>query len=471
MIKAYRLYLIFLVSLIIFVIAVGFNGLYGQDSYEYLRFTNSLSLFYKTGTPTGDFFWPLMYPILGSFLSCVLKPVIALQIISIISFVGAAIYVDKTIELVYASESKYKKVFVFLVFLLAPYLLRASLVVMSDMLAVFFLAGAYYYMVKYRVFLQGRYFFMFIALAMAAIATRYASFVLLIVPGLFIKTDFLKHFRWKAFIASGIVSVLIALPHFLLRSKAPLAFLGHDWITGWSPANFFKNSFFTADGHEQYPVYNILYVFYNLFHPAYCFAGVVLMLLSIKHFKRSKMLIPGVSILLYALFLAGIPLQNLRFLLLSFPLVVIVLYEGFKELMDYLVEKGNFSSPKKITVYVLIALIQLTLFYRVFMPFYHDNKIEEQVAEEVLKYPGIPIYTFSIDGALKAYGANNKIISMYNTKLDSVKGQKLVLFNEAEFADEWKGQPPMLNWQYLQQKYLLTKVKDLPDGWTLYTAP
>jgi len=470
MIKAYRLYIFFFFLLLAFVFITGFNGLYGQDSYEYLRFTNCLSAFYKTGAPTGDFFWPLIYPILGSLLSFIIKPVFALQLISILSFVGAAMYVDKTIELVYSPYAKYKSIFVFLFFLLAPYLLRASLVVMSDMLAVFFITGAYYYVVKYRINLQGKYFFLFVVFAMAAIATRYAAFVILVVPGLFIKANFIKHFKWKAFLASALVAVLILLPHLLLRSNHPLAFIQHDWIRGWSPVNFFKNSFITADGNGYYTLPNIVYFFYNLFHPAFCFVGIILILFSIKHFKKENTLIPTVSIILYALFLAGIPLQNLRFLLLSFPLVVLVLFPGFASAMDYLTERGNFNSAKKITVYVLVAAIQLALFARVFMPLYYDNRTENLVAEEVLKHPDIPIYTFSIDGALRAHGVRNRIISLYSSQIDSVKGQKLVLFSESQFADEWKGQPPMINWHYLQQKYTLTKVKDLPDGWALYTA-
>src|ERR1700722_20299934 len=99
-----------------------------------------------------------------------------------LSFIGAAIYVDKTIEFVYSPQQEHKNVFVFLFFLLAPYLLRASLVVMSDMLSLFFVAGTYYYYFRYRKLLSTGQFVGFVSFALAAIATRYAAFAILVIP-------------------------------------------------------------------------------------------------------------------------------------------------------------------------------------------------------------------------------------------------------------------------------------------------
>jgi hypothetical protein len=107
------------------------------------------------------------------------------------------------------------------------------------------------------------------------------------------------------------------------------------------------------------------------------------------------------------------------------------------------------------------------------MPFYHDNKVEKQIATEVLKQPNVPIFTFSIDGALLAYGVNNRIINLYTAKLDTLpplNAEILVLFNEKQFAEDWKGQKPMTNWEYIQKNFNPVKIEDLPDGWVLYKA-
>src|SRR5579883_1529147 len=94
-VKAYRIYIIFLLLTFAFTIIVHFNGLYGQDSYEYLRYTYRLVWFVRTGNPPGDFYWPLLYPVVGAVLSIIQKPVFALQLISMLSLVGAAFYLKK----------------------------------------------------------------------------------------------------------------------------------------------------------------------------------------------------------------------------------------------------------------------------------------------------------------------------------------------------------------------------------------
>jgi 4-amino-4-deoxy-L-arabinose transferase-like glycosyltransferase len=461
-------YFAFLCVLILFAVITDFNGLYGQDSYEYLRYTNCLSLFIKSGANPGSFFWPLLYPISGAILSLIFKPVLALQLISMFAFVGAAFYLKKTILLLFKPCIEDANTFVVLVFLLSPYMLRASMVVMSDMLATFFITAAFYHFLKYRESLTGRHFFAFVVFAVAAIATRYNAIVLLIVPAVCIMFSFFKNFNWKALLLSIFMSTVILLPHILLRFSHPFGFTNHYLLQGWNALNSFKNSFDTGDGYEHYAIWNLVYVFYNFFHPAFCFAGIVLIPFVITYFRDNRIKnvrVIAISIFLYALFLAGIPFQDMRFLLLSFPLIAILLFPGYKALAEYF--RGN-----RITVlYTILIIFQLGLFYRVFKPFYYDNKVERLISQEVLKYPNMPVYTFSIDGALKTYGVKNPLINLYKIKLDTVKydtSEKLVLFNENLFAEEWKGKNPMNNWEYIKRNFHINKIEDLPDGWALY---
>jgi len=67
---------------------LGFNGLYGQDSYDYLRFTKALSVYFKTGNDPGNFFWPVNYPVFGAVLSFIIpSKVLVLQLISYLGFI------------------------------------------------------------------------------------------------------------------------------------------------------------------------------------------------------------------------------------------------------------------------------------------------------------------------------------------------------------------------------------------------
>ena len=42
------------------------------------------------------------------------------------------------------------------------------------------------------------------------------------------------------------------------------------------------------------------------------------------------------------------------------------------------------------------------------------------------------------------------------------------MFNEAKLSKQWKGLAPMTNWEHLKKNYKLKKIKDFPDGWTLF---
>jgi len=472
-IKEYWPYIAALFILILFVRLADFNGLYGQDSYEYLRYTRCLNAFVKTGTNPGDYFWPLLYPITGAVLSFVVPLPFALQLISIVSFVLTAIYVEKLILLMYDAEKKVIRPFIFLFLVLSPYLWRSGFVVMSDSMSIFFITAAWYYCFAYKKTLLGKYFLAFVFFSTAAIATRYAAFIVLVIPSISFLIVFARNIRWiNLLIAIGIIIALF-IPHFLIRSHSPFGFIHHEWLQTWSPLNFFHNHFITDDGNATYPFYNIIYAVFNFGHPAFCFAGLVfgaLWLFKIKaNIKTNGVVLMILSIILYAGFLAGIPFQNMRFLLLSFPLVIVVLFGGYNSLAAYFTNKSGL----KYSLLVIVGVIQIGLCYRVFKPFCNDNKEERQIATEMLKYDKDTLYTFSIDGALKAYGYNGVIMNMWSARYDTAHHyirNAEILFNESQFADEWKNQNPMINWEYLNKNYVVRPIKQLPDGWTLYSV-
>ena len=74
--------------IIIFTRAFGFDGLYGQDSYEYLRYSNALYNAFNGGESAGDYFWPLYYPLLGAIANFLFgNMVITLSLINFISLI------------------------------------------------------------------------------------------------------------------------------------------------------------------------------------------------------------------------------------------------------------------------------------------------------------------------------------------------------------------------------------------------
>ena len=469
--KQLKWFLLFFLALLVFVWIVQFNGLYGQDSYEYLRYTKALVRFIKTGASPGDYFWPMLYPITGTFFSFLFPLPFALQLIAILSLILSAVYLEKILILLFGAEKNAAMLYVLLFFLLSPYMLRGSLVIMSDSLASLCIASAVYHFEQYKRTLTNTHFLWLVFFFAAAISTRYAAFIVLLPFMLFAVFIFFKNFKLLPLFASVGIVFLLFLPHLIIRSHSPFQFINHEWISTWSPINMFRNQFNTSDGHSSYLLANIAYAFFNVFHPAFCFAGMILFIACLwpcrAKWNTSAMWPFIISILLYAVFMAGIPFQDLRYLLLPFPLILILLFPGFESIKRFL-------NAKKMWNYclILILVIQLGLFCRVFMPFYNDNKTEKSIAEKMLKYPGKTLCTFSIDDALRGYGFKGKIINMCLVRMDTIKRidtNLLVLFNEAEFSKAWKDKNPMINWEFLNTRYQLVKIEDMPAGWGLYS--
>jgi len=470
--EEYRLYLLLFFLMICFTFITGFNGLYGQDSYEYLRFTNALIEFAKHGINPGKDYWPVSYPICGIIFSAVFKPLFALQFISIISLILSGIYLEKILKILYKEETGIIRLFVFAFFLLSPYLLRASLTVMADSLCLLFITTASYCFIRYKEEKQGRFFIGFIILTTSAIATRYAAFVVLTAPVICAAYYFIRKFHIKSFLIASLASTLILLPYILIHKSSSSDFL-NLWLQDWSFKNFLHSDFSTADGHESYTFPNIVFCLFNLFHPAYCYAGIVFLAASLKAFLKKEILtIPWIfimSLVIYAFFLAGLPFQDLRHLILSFPFVLLLFFPGYIAIYNLLkTMKPLIIKP----LWVFCMIIQLAFFTRVFIPFYHYNKIEKQISGEVIKHGSPTLYTFSIDAAVQCYGFKGRIINMWEVRVDTlpvIQEDALVLFNEKQFSEVWKNKNPMLNWEYLKAKYQLIKDTNLPDDWELYS--
>jgi len=299
--------------------------------------------------------------------------------------------------------------------------------------------------------------------ATAAVMTRYVAAVLLFIPASMILIQFIKRFNLKYFLLTFLSVLLLTVPHFLIRKTDPAAFLHHPWLESWSLKNFFRTSFDTPDGHAGYTFPNIIYSFFNWIHPGYIFAGAFLVLL----FRKKNIVSPGgriffAPVLLYSLFLAGIPLQNLRFLQLSFPVILILFF-------PLAIESSNYFGAriKKAALISFVVVIQLILFVRAFIPFYRYNHMEKEMAKEIKKYPVNTIYIFEMEGALKSYHVKNKIVGLWNQKLDSVESHSLLLFNPQKFESQWRGTNVMLNYEMIGQQKKIRLLKTFDHGWQL----
>jgi 4-amino-4-deoxy-L-arabinose transferase-like glycosyltransferase len=454
--------LIFLVLVLIFK----FNGLYGQDSHEYYRYTKDIIKFLGGGPLPANFHWPVFYPLLGALLSILIHdPVFSLQLISFVSFLFTISFVSKILKMIDIEGNQ--DYYILSTLSLSPFMLLYSSVAMTDLLSIFFLTGAIYFHFKYSTTKKEYHFYLFVLFTGLAFMTRYAAVVVLLIPVVLILIKFLIPFKRSKLISlliAAVITYICLAPHFYLKSGTSAAFEDLQ-IRHWELGNFLKSSFSTDEGFSTHFVPNIIFVFSNFVHPYYIFLGTLLLFL----FRKKDLKFPAVQIsflilILFAFFMAGFPFQNKRHLLLSFPFVIIVLYQPFQRALN-LLRRNKFFLNAAI---VILCTMQIGIFYYAFNKIYKLNLIEKRVATELSNYNNKVLYTFFISPALRSYEVNKKIISLYDEKITSFVKDGLVLFNEQKFKVQWENSNPMINWNYLKKNYQLIKLKSFDEGWELY---
>lgn len=452
-----------LVLFIVIHFILDFDGLYGQDSYEYLRYTKALHTYLISGKSPGSFSWPLYYPITGSIVSLLFAPPIALQLISIAALVISGYFISKTILLLYP-RTNYISLYVLATFVFSPLVFRLGITNMSDMFCTALIVLSFYHGFSYYKKETIKHLYLVVVFSICAVMTRYVAFVVLSPLAVTICYSFFKtkkHFLHLPVLV--LVGVVLLLPHVFIQKNA-IGFLNHNALTLWSVINFFKLSFTTSEGVNNYNFPNIIYAFSSLFHPRFLFFGIVLVLLYFKtKIITTEIKIVLFSLLTYSLFLAGIPYQNNRFLLLSYPLGIIVLYPSYL----YLVDKIQTYKMGKYLILILLFL-QACFSYLSLKPILNRNILEKTIAKELHNYKKTTLYSFDIDVALQGRGLNFDYKNLWVIEYAAFEKDALVLFHPTKFQKQWKGQNPLLNWNKLNNEYNLICLKEFPDGWMLY---
>lgn len=439
-----------------------FDGLYGQDSYEYLRYSEAIKTFLTTGKPPGDYFWGVYYPILGSILSFIIpNNALALQLISLLSLLITTCYIEKIIYLVYKETSSQNIPFLF--FTLSPIVLIHSFLVMSDVLTCCFVSIAFFYFLQYLGTSKNKSVLIGVLFCAFAVMTRYAAAVILFPISCLVFIQLIKTKNYKVFALSIPIVVLVLIPHLLIRSQNSLQFLSNEWLKSWDIINLFRKSFKTVDGEIHNKFINLIYIFYQILHPIYSFIGIILIAFFIKlkrvnSYKYLKLILFTISI--YAVFLGGIPCQAKRFFLLSFPLIIVYFYPIIKQFFV------SIKHPK--LVFISFFIIQLTLGVFFAQPFYTRNKLEKIICLEMKKYQGKTIYIFDIDLAMKGRRLQFDYQNLYYKRYSDFKKNSLVLLNENQLEKQWKRENPMINWECIQKKCVLVKLKTMHKDWSLY---
>jgi hypothetical protein len=438
---------------------LNFNGLYGQDAHEYYRYSLALANFLTGGPEPGAFFWPVIYPAAGALLSIVFPDILSLQILSLLS--GAWTYINfcRILNLMYPKGTMRQR-YTFLYLFCSPFFIRAFSIGMSDILAMAFLTASWLKYLEWNSRKEMHLLLISICFGLFAVQTRYVSIILLIpiIPG--ILTTIKERTTNSLIILFGIIIAIT--PSIIFRSIDIESIISHPWISTWNPLNIFNCKFETLEGTFNYTFPNIAYVLAVIFHPGFMFTGIILVLYNLKNnFLKFKWWV--ITLIIYLIFLAGIPFQNLRFLLLGFPIVLILFYQGYEDMMRKVIFKRY-----KIILFISFILIQFVLAIRAIEPLYIYQQEEIAISNEIKKYPNSTIYCFGINGALKTYDVTQDVINLWNVSNPLLPSGALFLYNQVRFEKQYKITPPGKIYQKMRGQGRLMYIKTLPNGWQLY---
>jgi len=448
-----------------FLLALSFDGLYGQDSYEYLRYSRALKNFFIHGTAPGEVVWPKGYPLLIVLFSLLIPMKLAAQIISLLALYGSAYFLLHILNIIIEEKQKNEYGIIALSFLLSPYILRLSLVVMADMLSIFCLLAAAYFLLSYSKKPGLKDISLFVFFGAYAVLSRYAALIPiapLLIYGLWI---WIKKGRINHLFAL-IPAALLLLIHFFPGGSGT-DFTTHYFIENWHVSNFFKRSFVLDAAYqlpeEHYLLPNLLYYVINLFHPGFFMLILPALLLFYKKLdlKQPVKLIFLTSLIAYVLFLSGITFQSPRYLSLIYPFFLILLFPSLRALLE------KFKANKN-KIILGLAIVQLLLFVRAFYPFFQMNQLEQHLAAGMKPFQSNVLYSFEVDIALQNRGLQFDYKSMWEKEYYDFENGAYVLFNPDRIQKRFSDKNPMINWKNLNQSKNIKLIKAFDQNWKLY---
>lgn len=446
---------------------MGFDGLYGQDSYTYVTYGRELRAWMLGGPHPENIFWPEGYPLLGALLSFLTGDLLLpCRLISAVS-VGLAMYwLGRLARLLSFSDGATTMACIGLGS--APFLLRNGMMCMSDAMAMALVMGLLRFTWGYRKG-EGKWSMVWaMGLAALAVTTRYAAAVLVLPLLAALLWRGIQKRDFPGFLLGGLSAGFFIAVHLYVQGFQGG---GHHFLDAWTPANFFRSSFLMQDGSFDFPLPNALFNLGLFYHPGFLGFSLLLLpffllLLFRKHRPKALFIFP---LLLYLLFLSGIPFQNPRFLLLALPFLWALLLPA----ADFAFQNLRRHKVLALAAVVLVLGVNTGLGWKATKKFADMGKVEKEMADAVgVKAMGhvleVQVFTLGMESALAYYLPNISVHSMFTEEVPPPRKGDLALFKIEAYAGQFQGQAPMKLWESFNIHHKLEEVAAFEGGWTLH---
>ncbi|HKZ82461.1 MAG TPA: hypothetical protein VJ793_02255 [Anaerolineae bacterium] len=461
-----------------------FDGLYGQDAYDYYHYAVSLRESLAQGGGVPPFFWPIGYPlhIVAGQLVVGMQPSAG----QAVSVVAGALVAPLTHALAHEAlrstdprRARRAGLVAGLVVAVAGQMLISSISIMSDAAGLAWATLSAWLVVRYARTLRPPTLALASLTLSLAVITRWL-FGLLALPWVAsVLLSWRQNWRsigWRRGIALGLMVCTIGGLIVGTQLLGGDSHTGDLQVVGWNPANAFRREVVNTDGTWRYALPIGLFYLQPLVVPSYVFPLLVpLWLVGLAALGRSdappRALLIGWPLVVYV-FLAGIAWQNPRFALALFPPLAVWVGVGFDRVWE--------SRPawrKGLVGLAAIALVgTLAWSGRVVGNFVHAKDADLARVERVSsRLPGgSRVITFGVSLSLDHY-TDLEVIDLYSESPESLSDRLSDCVSAFVYVDvenlerQWRGLSPEVNFRWLREEAGLEEV-DRFQGYTLYSV-
>ncbi len=454
----------------VWVSAMGYQGLNGQDSHDYLQIAKAWLAWLVGGERPLMVEHPHGYPIIGAMLGQLIGPLLALRIISLVGFLALI----RVMLLLFKGEVRVEECtgrdvsfwFTMLGVSLAPFMLRYAMTTMSDVPAVALVTFAFYALVRWQSTRKPRWLFGMVAALVCALTVRLAvAPIAAVMSGLVLAT-------WaKPNVSTRTFAILVALlgigAMVLVEALRQHGHLQATPLAEWSPLNWLRRELHSDDGTLNYMFPNLVYALGVCVHPGQFPLGLILLPFFRWRDLRSTLgRLASVVALGYVLFVAGMPFQNDRVMLLAQPLVVMIFFPAFSRAWVWLSER----MAKPWLVSSCLVVLQIALFVRATVPFIRQAEVERSLANYLEQLRPGHVYTHGMGAALRTYLPRTVITELWYGELAEIEPGSFIVVHPANLEEQWAGLPAHSNWKKLQAHGAMA-VLQRSDGWLIARLP